>query len=71
MSETYVGLNVFLNPEKHHEARIQLNYILPSGDTDPADYGGSAPSSFHRTGTVTDDSGEHVGTFKAMFQTAF
>jgi len=63
MSETYVGLNVFLNPEKHHEARIQVNYIMPSGDTE---YPG-----FHRTGTVTDDSGEATGTWKAMFQTAF
>ncbi len=64
LSETYVGLNVFLNPEKHHEARIQLNYILPSGDTDQ-DVGQ------HRSGTVVDDGGEKVGTFKAMFQTAF
>ena len=64
LSETYLGLNIFLNPEVHHESRIQVNYILPSGDTDEM-------TGLHRTGTVSDEDGEQVGTIKAMFQTSF
>ena len=71
LGETYLGLNIFLNPEKEHQARIQLNYILPSGDDEASDYSGLSAGSFHNTGTVTDDNGDQTGTFKAMLQASF
>jgi hypothetical protein len=63
-SETFVGLNIFLNPEKHHEARIQLNYVMPSGDDDEVLAHDGARA-------VTDEDGEAQGTFLAQFQTSF
>ncbi|KPV39148.1 hypothetical protein AN478_12735 [Thiohalorhabdus denitrificans] len=63
-TETFVGANIFLNPDVKHEARIQLNYVLPGGDTeDITNHGGSR--------AVTDDAGEATGTFLAQFQTSF
>ncbi|MFW5910742.1 MAG: porin [Thiohalospira sp.] len=63
-SETFVGANFFLNPDVHHESRIQLNYVLPGGDTeDVANHAGAK--------AVTDDAGEATGTFLAQFQTSF
>lgn len=32
LGNTYLGLNVFLNPADKHSARIQLNYVIASGD---------------------------------------
>ncbi|VAX30787.1 hypothetical protein MNBD_NITROSPIRAE02-299 [hydrothermal vent metagenome] len=34
LSNTFIGLNVYLNPAKKYNSRIQLNYVLASGDTD-------------------------------------
>jgi len=34
LSNTFVGLNVYLNPAKKYASRIQLNYVFASGDTD-------------------------------------
>jgi hypothetical protein len=63
-NETFLGLNVFLNPEKHHEARIQLNYVMPSGDDDESGFHGGSRA-------VTDKNGDATGTFLAQFQTSF
>jgi hypothetical protein len=72
LAETWVGANIFLNPEKHHEARIQLNVVIPSGDTDASDYpAGFAAGNFHRTSLTFDDNGDAQTTFLAQFQTAF
>ncbi|NOX25795.1 MAG: porin [Deltaproteobacteria bacterium] len=32
LGNTYLGLNIFLNPKVKHAARIQLNYVIASGD---------------------------------------
>ncbi len=34
LSNTFVGLNVFLNPLERHTARIQLNYVVTGGNKD-------------------------------------
>ncbi|HDH02361.1 MAG TPA: porin [Nitrospirae bacterium] len=37
LSNTFLGLNVYLNPAKKYASRIQLNYVFASGDTDTWD----------------------------------
>ncbi len=34
LGNTFIGLNIYLNPAKKYNSRIQLNYVLASGDTD-------------------------------------
>ena len=60
LGNTYVGVNLFANPEKRHYARVQLNYIIVSGDDEGA-YNGIAD----RSSRFRDNS------FLAQFQTAF
>jgi len=55
LGNTFIGLNIFLNPAKKYNSRIQLNYVLASGDTDT--WGG--------IGGYTDDA------FLAQYQVAF
>ncbi|HEB76726.1 MAG TPA: porin [Nitrospirae bacterium] len=55
LGNTFLGLNIFLNPAKKYNSRIQLNYVLASGDTDT--WGG--------IGGYTDDA------FLAQYQFAF
>jgi hypothetical protein len=78
MSETWIGANFFLNPEKHHEARIQLFYAMPGGDSEDSDYsdmpgGAGDPGNFHRIkgAQYNAEDGEYEGAFWAMFQTSF
>ncbi len=60
LGNTYLGFNVFLNPADKHAARIQLNYVIASGDDGftGKTYGG-------KTGGYKDD------VILAQFQVAF
>jgi hypothetical protein len=82
-TETWVGANIFLNPEKHHEARIQLFYAMPGGDDQDSDYsnvagvnatgagGGNTSAHRFKGAQAHDQDGEMEGAFWAMFQTSF
>ncbi|MFA9460565.1 hypothetical protein [Thiohalorhabdus methylotrophus] len=74
VSETWIGANFFLNPEVHHEARIQLFYAMAGGDTKDSDYGGgNSAGDFHRIkgAQYNADDGDYDGAIWAMFQTSF
>lgn len=55
LNNTFIGLNVFLNPLKKHTTRIQLNYVIARGDKE----------SWRGIG------GYKNGAFLAQFQFAF
>jgi len=55
LGNTFIGLNIYLNPAKKYASRIQLNYVLASGDKD----------TWNGLSGYTDDA------FLAQYQVAF
>jgi len=61
LGNTFIGVNIYLNPAKKYNSRIQLNYVLASGDTDTW----TVNKNENGLGGYTDDA------FLAQYQVAF